>query len=137
MPAATGGCTVASMPAAGPKGVARRIAAAVSLVVATGLLAAAPAGAASTIGVLDKADVVALQADNKIVVGSEAFLGPRNDLELHPAVARVNTDGSLDTGFGNGGFTILPPVEVVPFDLLVQPDGKILLLGSRPGGSDF
>jgi uncharacterized delta-60 repeat protein len=64
---------------------------------------------------------LALQADGKILMGSSfaTFGGqPRN------GIARLNADGSLDTGFNPGddsGITV--------YALAVQPDGKILVGG--------
>ncbi|HEV7644609.1 MAG TPA: carboxypeptidase regulatory-like domain-containing protein [Pyrinomonadaceae bacterium] len=76
----------------------------------------------------------ALQSDGKIV-----FVGNRfSDFTL----ARMNTDGSVDTSFGTSGFTITPEDSMgttKPSALLIQPDGKILVGGTiMVGGlSDF
>ncbi len=58
------------------------------------------------------------------------------------ALARVNENGSLDTSFGTNGSAVLPmAVYGVTFlnNLLLQPDGKILIGGavSVPGGMGF
>jgi uncharacterized delta-60 repeat protein len=66
------------------------------------------------------AEVVVVQADGKILVGGQfTTLGgqPRTNL------ARLNADGSLDTGFNPG----LTNGEV--FAIAVQPDGEILVGG--------
>jgi len=73
---------------------------------------------------------VAIQIDGKIVVGSAA--GANVDGGGGFALARFNSNGSVDNSFGTGG-----QVEVVPFGtaisaaLVLQPDGKILMTGSN------
>ena len=67
---------------------------------------------------------LAIQSDGKIVAsGTGAFNGKQPVMQ----VARVNTDGSLDSSFGSGGFTtpIVFPIE--GGNLALQPDGKILV----------
>ncbi|HKX85705.1 MAG TPA: T9SS type A sorting domain-containing protein [Flavobacterium sp.] len=64
-----------------------------------------------------------IQQDGKIIIGGDflAYNGiPRNN------IARLNTDGSLDTTFnpGNGGNGT--SID----DIVVQPDGKILIAGA-------
>jgi hypothetical protein len=58
---------------------------------------------------------MAIQSDGKIVVAGHG-IGARTDL-----VARLDTDGSLDTTFGNGGFIVLLPNS--PGPLVIQADG--------------
>ena len=72
---------------------------------------------------------VALQADGKIVVAGEAGCCGGNP---KVALARYDADGSLDTGFGDGGkvVTDLSPGEDVVFGLVVQPDGRIVAAGT-------
>jgi len=69
------------------------------------------------------AGALALQSDGKIVVVAGGG-----------SVVRLNSDGSLDTTFGNGGMTIAPSVPsgwgFSAGPALVQPDGKILLGGT-------
>ena len=55
---------------------------------------------------------VAVQADGKVVAG----------FQTSPCIARFNTDGSLDTNF-------LARADVAVYDLVIQPDGKILAAG--------
>jgi uncharacterized delta-60 repeat protein len=46
------------------------------------------------------------------------------------ALARYNADGTPDAGFGNNGKSILrEPSEVQAMDALLQPDGKVVVLG--------
>jgi uncharacterized delta-60 repeat protein len=76
---------------------------------------------------------IALQSDGKIIVGGES-----NDIGLgYPsgfAVARLNSDGSLDQHFGAGGQVIVnapPYTDTAELGAIaVQSDGKILIVGS-------
>jgi len=70
---------------------------------------------------------VALQSDGKIVAGGWSGDGSDDDF----AVARYNTDGTLDTAFGTGGRITHP----VSWDIdhgqgvAIQSDGKIVVAG--------
>lgn len=70
---------------------------------------------------------VAIQTDGKIVVASAA--AQNGDGGFAFGLARFNSDGSVDSTFGNGGhvggFTLRGAA------LVLQPDGKILLTGSN------
>jgi uncharacterized delta-60 repeat protein len=72
----------------------------------------------------DPPNVIAIQADGKIVSGSFAGL------------MRVTTDGQLDTGFGSGGMVSTGKTAI--YKLAMQPDGKIISAGDAipdgPGG---
>jgi uncharacterized delta-60 repeat protein len=82
-------------------------------------------------GLDDQAGDVLLQPDGKIVVIGTAMVAGGN---TEFAVARYNTNGSLDTGFGTGGKVT---TSVGQFDTgnraVLQSDGKIILAG----GSGF
>jgi uncharacterized delta-60 repeat protein len=84
-------------------------------------------------GTADRALAVALQPDGKIVAAGDTG-SPMLGSDV--AVARFNADESPDTSFyGIGRRTIdLGGPEDAARDVLVQPDGKILLIGD--GGSD-
>lgn len=99
-------------------------------------------GAAGTVtsdfGGADSANAVAIQpSDGKIVVvGTTQVIAEEGGGCCFFSVARYNTDGSLDTGFGNGGL-----VRVDEFggsadgaDVAVQPDGRIIAAGKGAGG---
>ena len=47
-------------------------------------------------------------------------------------VGRLNTNGTLDTTFGSGGYFILPTGIGTALALTVQPDDKILIDGGTP-----
>jgi uncharacterized delta-60 repeat protein len=77
---------------------------------------------------------VALQPDGKIIAGGTVFVdfipGELSDTDF--ALARYNPNGSLDTTFGNGG-TVMTDFfgnEDDAFSVLIQPDGKIVAVGS-------
>lgn len=76
------------------------------------------------------ANAVALQGDGKIVVaGSTAFA-----FEAHIVVLRYLADGTLDAGFGTGGIVTTEfGNQEYPMDLVIQPDGKIVVVGGDAG----
>ncbi len=75
---------------------------------------------------------VAIQADGKIVTAGALFGSPN-----HFALARYNSDGSFDTSFGTGGQVVTDFGSTVPFGMLIQPDGKIVLTGGAGNGASF
>src|SRR5438067_5939066 len=77
---------------------------------------------------------LALQSDGKIIAAGTVFVdfnpGDMSDTDF--ALARYNPDGSLDTTFGNDG-TVTTDFfgnEDDVFSVLIQPDGKIIAVGS-------
>lgn len=88
-------------------------------------------------GDLDEARAVVAQPDGKVVVAGESHAGPAGDF----ALARYNTDGTLDTSFGRGGrvFTDIAGQSDGINAVLLQPDGKIVAGGvaSRGPKADF
>ncbi|MCJ0874556.1 calcium-binding protein [Streptomyces sp. AP-93] len=87
----------------------------------------------------DQAEAVAVQpSDGKIVVAGSTEVVDEGGGCCFFSLARYNTDGSLDQGFGTAGL-----VRVDAFggasgaaDLVVQQDGKILAVGLS-GGAGF
>lgn len=76
---------------------------------------------------------VAIQPDGKIVVGGYIYANTSADY----LIARYDSTGVLDPNFGTGGFTTIDFIgatEDRAFSLALQPDGKIVLAGSREGG---
>jgi len=73
-----------------------------------------------------------LQPDGKLVGGGFWW---HDDLHIHFALARFNTDGSLDATFGNGGVATASSTYEADnlYALVLQPDGKLIAAGS----SDF
>jgi uncharacterized delta-60 repeat protein len=74
----------------------------------------------------------ALQPDGKLVVAVGIFRPPESGRLDPMSVARFNPNGSLDVGFGRGGLAsvAIPDRDAFSTDVLVQPDGKIVLLGA-------
>jgi len=79
---------------------------------------------------------VRLQADGKIVVAGRHGAMPSVG-NPDAVVLRYNTDGSLDSTFDGDGYRILVFTTQsgweLASDLLVQPDGKIVVIGQTAG----
>jgi uncharacterized delta-60 repeat protein len=74
---------------------------------------------------------LAVQPDGKIVGAASVNNDPNYDF----SVFRLNANGTLDHGFGTNGQTITPVTNQNDMvrDLVLQPDGKILVAGqSKP-----
>ena len=69
-----------------------------------------------------------IQPDGKIVLVGYAYFNDNGTVKSYFAVARYNTDGSLDTSFGGDGkvTTAFTGPSDVAFDIAVQADGKVL-----------
>lgn len=83
----------------------------------------------------DAGQAIIQQPDGKILMAGFASNGIDNDF----AVARFNTNGTLDTTFNGTGIAITPiGVSRIDqaHDITLQPDGKILLAGYSSNGSD-
>ena len=87
----------------------------------------------------DQAESVAVQPDGRIVVAGAA--GPFINRGFDFALARYNSNGTLDTSFGTSGkvTTDFAGANDVPFSVAVQPDGNIVVAGGATinGRSDF
>jgi len=79
--------------------------------------------------VTEEARAIAVQPDGKIVVGGFIESGTNN---YDFALIRLKTDGSLDDSFGDAGkvVTAVSSGHDRIFDLIIQPDGKILACGN-------
>ena len=86
------------------------------------------------IGAGDNALGVALQADGKIVVAGYSSL-----TSIEPALARYNTDGSLDATFGTGGIVTVPlgPGTDTLSKVAIEADGKIVAAGYTSNAGVF
>jgi uncharacterized delta-60 repeat protein len=82
-------------------------------------------------GMTESASAVALQPDGKIVVAGGTY--PGFPFLGFFALARYNSNGSLDTTFGSGGLVITSFNSEGAFAsaLVLQPDGKILAGGTK------
>jgi uncharacterized delta-60 repeat protein len=83
----------------------------------------------------DYANALGIQSDGRIVAAGYSSNGSKYDF----ALARYNTDGSLDTTFGTGGKVITPIGS--GYDqahaLGIQSDGKIVAAGSSDNGIKY
>jgi uncharacterized delta-60 repeat protein len=93
------------------------------------------------------ASCMAIQPDGKIVAAGNALdsnqVGDVIYISANFAVARYNTDGSLDSTFGNSGHVVTSGfssgnlVADLVEAIALQPDGKIVAAGSELNGSQF
>jgi uncharacterized delta-60 repeat protein len=95
----------------------------------------------------DGARSVAVQRDGKIVAAGGSVINSFNDF----ALARYNSNGTLDNSFGTGGKVITDfacatasicgnaGVSAQAYSVAVQPDGKLVVAGEAniDGGDDF
>ena len=90
----------------------------------------------TAIGSSSSASAVAVQANGKIVAAGSAGVPPDSTF----AVTRYNANGSPDTSFdGDGRVTTAVGSSASALDLVLQPDGKIVLAGIAQAGpkTDF
>src|SRR5436190_6371714 len=82
----------------------------------------------------DYAYAATIQPDGRIVVAGRSGA---SEWYAAMAVARFNTDGTLDASFGDGGqvITIIGAEADEAHAVLVQPDGKVLVGGSTYSGT--
>jgi uncharacterized delta-60 repeat protein len=86
---------------------------------------------------IDQVEALALQPDGKIIAGGWAVF---TDASSDFALARYNTDGSLDTSFDTDGkvTTAIGASSDQIYSVALQPDGKIVVAGfSRTANDDF
>ena len=83
----------------------------------------------------EQAHAIAVQPDGKILISGESRIAGNTDFLL----ARFNTDGTPDPGFGSGGKAVPPDWFGEGFDtansLLLLPDGRMLTGGAA--GQNF
>ena len=78
---------------------------------------------------------MAIQGDGKIIAAGFANNGSNDDF----ALARYNSDGSLDTSFDSDGqvTTAMGPGNDAIRSIVIQNDGKILAVGNASNGTNF
>ncbi|MFO1000538.1 MAG: LamG-like jellyroll fold domain-containing protein [Planctomycetaceae bacterium] len=88
----------------------------------------------TSFGASDYARGVRVQSDGKIVAGGYTTLSGNTDF----ALARYNSNGSLDTTFGSSGrvYTAFGSSADVVDHIEIQSDGKILAIGHTNNGSN-
>lgn len=83
----------------------------------------------------DTAGAVTIDAAGRVVVAAGSDFNAGAGIVGRVALARYQTNGSLDTSFGRNGvaLTAFPTVlslRVAIHDMVIQPDGKILVVGN-------
>lgn len=83
----------------------------------------------------DFGNSLALQSNSKIVLAGVGVAGETYDF----AMARYNADGTLDSGFGNGGkvTSAIGSSADEGYGLVVQGDGKLIVAGASYNGSNY
>jgi uncharacterized delta-60 repeat protein len=78
---------------------------------------------------------VAVQPDGRAVAALPTYGVANGTIQQHWALFRINPDGSPDASFGTGGVVgpMFSGAGDGPDDLLVWPDGKILVAGEADG----
>ena len=82
----------------------------------------------------DGASGIAVQSDGKIVIAGYSNNGTNDDI----ALARYNTDGSLDSTFDTDGLltTSIGSKDARARDMAIQSDGKIVVAGHSWNGTN-
>ncbi len=80
---------------------------------------------------------IAIQPDGKIVVAGEAYINAVQAEDF--AVARYNTNGTIDASFGAGGLVLTDMAQNSDAikAIAIQPDGKIIVAGHAHNGSNY
>jgi uncharacterized delta-60 repeat protein len=83
-------------------------------------------------GSMNRVEALTLQPDGKILLAGETQATPCSRSLL--ALARYNSDGTLDPGFGTGGevTTDFDPIPALAAGICVEPDGRIVVVGKYP-----
>jgi uncharacterized delta-60 repeat protein len=94
-------------------------------------------GGMGNLGREDIANAVAIQDDGKIIIGGSTRSVTGNPIF---AAVRLNPDGGLDTTFDTDGKAAVDLVDPGSADeviaILIQPDGKIVLIGEGPSATN-
>ena len=79
----------------------------------------------------DFATAVAIQSDGKIVLGGHTYITSNPRLSYDFAAVRLNTDGNLDTTYGNNGVATAQVVDEANYTngMIIQADDKVVLAG--------
>ena len=82
----------------------------------------------------EEATALAIQTNGKIIAAGLTLSGPKFDF----ALVRYNTDGTLDNSFSSDGrvLTDFDGFDDAVFDVLLQPDGKIIAAGLTESASN-
>jgi uncharacterized delta-60 repeat protein len=83
-------------------------------------------------GSINTVDTVAVQPDGKILVAGNTQASSSSRSLI--ALARYNSDGTLDLGFGSAGkvTTDFDPIAAEAVGLCIEPNGIIIVVGQEP-----
>lgn len=83
----------------------------------------------------DRITSIAIRSDGKIVAGGYSESGTT----WAYAILRLNSNGSIDTGFGQNGFAkqLIGDTYFYCVGMTLQPDNKIVVAGSAWNGTDY
>jgi len=83
----------------------------------------------------DEAYALKIQADGKLVAAGYSYDGSQYEF----ALARYNTDGSLDTTFNTTGIvtTAIGTSDDAAYALAIQADGKLVAAGYTDTGTQY
>jgi uncharacterized delta-60 repeat protein len=89
------------------------------------------------VGTGDQGRAMAIQSDGKILLAGDAYVDHGGDENPDLAVARFNSDGSLDPTFGTGGMvtTDINGSNNWANAIALQSDGRIVLAGNGLGSN--
>ncbi len=81
-------------------------------------------------------NAIAILGDDSILVAGYSFYEFNTPNQADFLLVRFTSDGDLDENFGTGGVVVTPvgSADDLANDMVVQPDGKILLVGSTETG---
>jgi uncharacterized delta-60 repeat protein len=84
-------------------------------------------------GTDEGAAAISVLPDGRILVAGNSNASGSVDFLVH----RLQADGSSDPTFGTGGLALLPITNGndIPEDMVVLPDGRILVIGNASGGA--
>lgn len=71
-----------------------------------------------------------IQPDGKLVVAGTSYISSYNGGNYYFALARYNSDGSLDTSFGDGGKVTSTLRSSIDRSVIIQSDGKLVVTGA-------
>jgi len=97
-----------------------------------GRLIVRPSGVVIPVTVYGRANSLVIAADGKIVVAGSSTTFPDANLRI----ARILPNGTLDTSFSTDGIVTVSPASgwIVAQSVAIQPDGQLLVAGTRVGG---
>jgi uncharacterized delta-60 repeat protein len=87
----------------------------------------------TSFNLVDFLNTILLQSDGKLIAVGDSGADDTGETDGRSiAIARYNSDGSLDPGFGAGGRVVTSmPGGAVGYGAALQPDGKLIVTGAN------